>query len=115
MDGQFITTEGNGSSGADTLQRDAAVDLPASLFHKLDDRTSIGIFFGLYETASLFPIGGKNSSLRTTELYSQVLAVTVGKNLTIQNLEHPIVVLFKTHNKEGRVSKIYLHINSVSD
>ena len=112
MDGQFVTTEEATSSGADTLQGEAAIDLPASLFRDqwLGDRTSIGIFFGLYETASLFPTGEIKSTSRTTEIYSYVLAATVGQNLSIKDLKDPVVISFKPQNKEGRVSKIDYHI-----
>ena len=92
--------------GANTLPEGTAIDLPASLFERLGNLklTSVGIFFGLYETASLFPVGETNSTSRTTEIYSQVLAATVGQNLTIQNLKQPVIVSFKPQNIEGKVN-----------
>ena len=94
-----------------SLREGTGIELPASLFQRLGDQLSgVGIFFGLYETATLFPTGGANSDSesRTTEIYSQVLAATVGQNLTIQNLESPITISFKPQNLEGKVSSTLL-------
>ena len=92
-----------------SLREGTGIELPASLFQRLGDQlSSIGIFFGLYETATLFPIGGTTSDSRITEIYSQVLAATVGQNLTIQNLESPVTISFKPQNPEGKVSSILL-------
>ena len=91
--------------GTNTLREGTGIELPASLFQGLGVQlTSVGIFFGLYETATLFPTGGTTSDSRTTEIYSQVLAATVGQNLTIQNLESPVTISFKPQNLEGKVS-----------
>ena len=89
-----------------SLREGTGIELPASLFQQFGDQySSIGIFFGLYETATLFPTGGttSNSESRTTEIYSQVLAATVGHNLTIQNLESPVTISLKPQNLEGKV------------
>ena len=99
--------------GASTLlQEGALIELPASLFQQLGQQpTSVGIFFGLYETASLFPVGETTLTPtgRTTKIYSQVLAATVGQNLTIQNLESPVTISFKPQNIEGKVSYGFPH------
>ena len=91
-----------------TVREGTGIELPASLFQrlKLGDplMSSVGIFFGLYETATLFPTGGTTSDSRITEIYSQVLAATVGQNLTIQNLESPVTISFKPQKLEGKVS-----------
>ena len=100
--GKFVTTEGN--IGTNTVEEDAVIDLPASLFQRLGDRTSVGMFFGLYETASLFPVEETNSTLRNTEVYSRVLAATIGQNVPIQNLEEPVTITLKSLDKEGKVS-----------
>ena len=90
-----------------SLQEGTGIELPASLFQRLGDQltgSSVGIFFGLYETATLFPTGGTSSDSRTTKIYSQVLAATVGHNLAIQNLESPVTISFKQQKLEGIVS-----------
>lgn len=94
-----------------SLQEGTGIELPASLFQRFGDQfNSVGIFFGLYETATLFPTGGtsSDSESRTTEIYSQVLAATVGHNLIIQNLESPVIISFKPQNPEGKVSSTLL-------
>ena len=101
VDGKLVTERIN------TLREGTGIELPASLFQQLGDQltgSSVGIFFGLYETATLFPTGGTSSDSRTTEIYSQVLAATVGHNLTIQNLESPVTISFKPQKLEGKVS-----------
>jgi hypothetical protein len=94
--------------GTNTLREGTGIELPGSLFEQLDDQlTSVGIFFGLYETASLFPTGGTTSTSRTIEIYSQIVAATVGQNLTIQNLEPPVKISFEPQKIDGRVSSTY--------
>ena len=77
--------------------------------------SSVGIFFGLYETATLFPTGGTTSDSMTTEIYSQVLAATVGQNLTIQNLEPPVIISFKPQKLEGKVSSTLFILMDVNN
>ena len=97
-----MITEGN--AGINIPLEGSAIVLPASLFQQLGNGTNVGIFFGLYETASLFPVKGANFSSKREEVYSHVLAATIGQNLTIQNLEEPVNITFKVQSEEGRVS-----------
>lgn len=99
-------------------EQEAAIFLPASLFKAVGVQTSttnIGIVFGLYENATLFPVGGDvdNSQTIQTEVYSRVLAATVGQSITVENLqpEESVIVTFRLMNKQGTVSlhTIYTH------
>ena len=89
-------------------QQDAAIRLPPSIFESFNNRASVGVFFGRYEVATLFPIdrGNNNSEpvSRQTQVGSQVLAATVGQNLHLQNLSEPVTVTLKLQNREGLVS-----------
>ena len=97
--------------GASTLQEGTGIELPAALFQRLGGQlTSVGMFFGVYEMAPLFPTGEAASTSRKTELYTQVLAATVGQNVTIQNLKSRVTISFKPQNIEGRVSYAVLKI-----
>ena len=103
--GTLLTTSTERNSGMNSFQEDAAIDLPAQLFRQLSDHTSVGMFFGLYEIPSLFPIGGTNSTSRKTEIYSRVLAATVGQNITIKNLKETVNITFRPLEKKGKVIK----------
>lgn len=87
---------------------DAAIRLPPSLFQMIKDQTNLGVFFGRYDAATLFPISGENSnsnSVRQRQVCSRVLAATVGQNIPIQNLEQPVTVSLKLLTKQGMVIK----------
>ena len=89
-----------------SLQQDVAINLPGSLFQQVNDSENVGVFFGRYEAATLFPISGGNtdsSAPRQAQVCSRVLAATVGQNVSIQNLEEPVTVLLRLQNKEGMV------------
>ena len=94
-------------TGQVSMQQDIdAISLPQSLFQILNDSANIGVFYGLYETATLFPAGGGNtdtSAPRQLQVCSRVLATTVGRNVTIQNLEEPVTVTLRLRDKEGMV------------
>ena len=94
--------------GQVSMQQDIdAISLPQSLFQTLNDSANnIGVFYGLYETATLFPVGGGNtdtSAPRQLQVCSHVLATTVGQNVTIRNLEEPVTVMLRLREKEGMV------------
>ena len=83
-----------------------AISLPQSLFQTINDSANIGVFYGLYETATLFPVSPRNtdgSAPRQTQVCSRVLATTVGQNVTIVNLKEPVVVTLTLQDKEGMV------------
>ena len=86
---------------------DAAISLPASLFERIDDRDSIGIFVTLYNTPILFPVGRKYSALNSLKqriVGSQVLAATVGPGINFQNLDEPVTILLQLQVAKGMVS-----------
>ena len=80
-------------------QQDAAISLPASLFGTIADRENVGVFFALYNTPILFPVGGGNSTRarapRRTEVGSSVLAATVGPGLNFSKLQDNVTVVFR--------------------
>ena len=84
---------------------DAAVSLPATLFERIDDRDTIGVFVALYDTPVLFPVGGEsNSSSKRRIVGSQILAATVGPGFNFQNLIEPVTILLRLQLAEGMVS-----------
>ena len=90
-----------------SVQQDIdAISLPQSLFQTLNGSANIGVFYGLYETATLFPVsrGNTNTSApRQLQVCSHVLATTVGQNITVQNLVEPVTVTLRLQEKEGMV------------
>ena len=90
-----------------SFEQDAGIRLPPSLFEKIKDQENVGVFFGRYETATLFPLSRDNGNvdtMRQTQVCSQVVAATVGQNLRLQNLTQPVTVTLKLLNKQGTVS-----------
>lgn len=89
-----------------TPDQDAAINLPQSVFQQVNDSENVGIFFGRYEAATLFPVDGGTATIgarREAQVCSRVLAATVGQNVSIQNLEQPVTVLLRLQDKEGMV------------
>ena len=102
----MLGPEGHVKSGQLSSHQHAAVDLPASLFHQINDHTSIGIFFMLYETTTLFPVDDEESvNSNETEVGSHVLSVTVGSGLNFQDLLHNITILLRLTSNNVRVAK----------
>ena len=89
-----------------TSQQNAAIHLPASLFAQNIDQRDLGIVVGYYETATLFPITSQSHAPRQTQVYSNVVAATVGQNMSIQNLEEAVTIAFRLKNKGNVVSYI---------
>ena len=85
--------------------QDAAVNLPASLFQQIDNRTTIGIFFALYDTPILFPVNGEKSvHSDETDVGSPILSITVGPGLDFQKLEHNITIVLRLIAKNVRIT-----------
>ena len=97
-------------AGEHSPEINSTIRLPASLFQRVKDRANnayVGVFFGRYETATLFPVGGasvNSSAPRQIQVCSQVLAATVGQNTNLQNLEQSVTLMFRLQSKEGVVS-----------
>ena len=94
-------------------QQDAAINLPSSLFKNIDSRAmpNIGLFFGVYENATLFSVGGEDgdsSVARQLQVCSRVLAATVGQNISIENLkpDESVTVTFRLQKKFGMASSV---------
>ena len=84
-------------------QQEAAISLPASLFERVNDQESVGVFFAVYEMATLFPVtpaitnnnnNNVNSTLET-QVGSQVVAATVDSGQEITDLENPVTIVFR--------------------
>ena len=85
-------------------QQNAAIRLPASVFAQITDQTDLGIVVGYYETAALFPTTSPTNASRQTQVYSNVIAATIGHNMSIQNLEENITIAFRLQDKVDLVS-----------
>ena len=88
-------------------QQNAAISLPQSLFQMINNSDDIGVFFGVYETATLFPVGEANIASdpsRQFQVCSNVVAATVGQNMSIQNLEDSVTVVLRLRTKQEMVS-----------
>ena len=105
----YTCTGGNDTALDQTMpgqfssQDDVAVRLPPSLFERLRRRANVGVFFGRYEAATLFPVRGETvnseSSRRERVVCSNVVAATVGENMRLQNLEQPVTLALRLQNK----------------
>lgn len=85
-------------------EQDAAVRLPASLFQRIDDHTTIGIFFALYDTPTLFPVNKKNNiHSDAANISSPVLSITVGPGLNFHELEHNITIVLRRIPQNVRI------------
>ena len=86
----------------------AAIALPASLFEQVNG-PSIGVFFGIYETATLLPISITSSSptgstTRQRQAISPVIAATVVENqsISLEDSEN-VTITFRLHNNTNNV------------
>ena len=108
--GQVIET--NTIPGQLSPQQQAAISLPASLFNNVPSDSigfgdSIGMFFGYYENATLFPVGGASrtdsstSAPRQPQVCSHVLSATVGQNVVLRGLspEESVMLTFRLEDK----------------
>jgi hypothetical protein len=96
------------SDGSSPLQ-EPNVSLPASLFQMLNSSSSVGVFYGIYDSAILFPVtdsqGNSTNGDRQTEVISSVVAVTVGQNdMTFENLPQSVTIVLGLQREEGMVS-----------
>lgn len=90
-------------------RQEAAINLPASLFERVDDQENVGVFFAFYETATLFPVGGGNTDSNATiqrRVGSQVVAATVDSNQDLSNLENPVTIVFRLQLNSSEVIAI---------
>lgn len=86
--------------------QDAAVNLPASLFQRIENRTMIGIFFALYNAPTLFPINSERSvHSDEADVGSPVLSITVGPGLNFVKLEHNITIVLRLIPNNVRIHK----------
>ena len=106
MPGGNISSLNPAMSSSQQDAEDATITLPPSLFGTLAEINlpTIGVFFGRYETPTLFPVGRNITNGRETQVGSQVIAATVGQNLPIQNLSEPVIITLKTQiNQETSI------------
>ena len=92
-------------------QQDVVIRLPPSLFQTISGSANLGVFFGRYERATLFPVGrrmSESNNSRQMQVCSQVVAATVGRNMQLQNLEQPIIVTLRLQTKQGNVSSLMM-------
>ena len=104
--GNNKATEGHVMLGQLQPEQDAVVNLPASLFQKIGNHTTIGIFFALYDRPTLFPVNRGSSN--ETNIGSRVLSITVGPGLHFQDLEHNITIVLRLITENVRCMKLQL-------
>ena len=101
--------EGHVMPGQLQPEQDAAVNLPASLFQEIDNHTTIGIFFALYDRPTLFPVNRESSvHSNETNVGSRVLSITVGPGLNFQDLEYNITIVLRLITENVRCTKLQL-------
>ena len=90
--------------------QEAAISHPGSLFGRINDSLDIGIVFGSYNEANLFPVGTRSSSAksktiegRQTKVGSVITSAIVGLNLEFQNLDEPVINIFRLRDTPGMV------------
>ena len=96
-------------------KQDAAINLPPSLFEQINDSSTVGLFFALYNDPTLFPVGKRNtdiSGLKQTRVGSPVLATTVGPGISFEYLEDNVTVILRTDIVE-EVNNFYFTITEL--
>ena len=86
------------TAGQLTPEDDATINLPSSLFRQIANRSTVGLFFALYNDATLFPVGERNTNnarLIQTQVGSHVLAATVGEGIRFENLEENVTLALR--------------------
>lgn len=96
------------SDGLSPLQG-ANISLPHSLFQMINSSTNVGVFYGIYNSSTLFPVaapqGNDTSVDRQTQVVSNVVAVTVGQNdMRFENLPQPVTIVLGLQKEQGMVS-----------
>ena len=94
-----------------SYQLDAAISLPPSLFQRINNHDTVGIFFAFYKISSLFPVSGEvvnTSSVRRKT--SHIIAATVGPDIYLKKLDEPVIILLRLPVNESSVSRFYLYI-----
>lgn len=93
-----LISQDQDASGQLAPEDDAAINLPSSLFRQITNHSAIGLFFALYNDATLFPVGERNTNnarLIQTQVGSRVLAVTVGEGFRFDNLEENVTLALR--------------------
>ena len=75
----------------------ASIDLPPSLFERVNDHSTIGLFYGLYSDPTLFPDNTQNTDSKLTKVISPVLATTLGPNINVEGLRDNVTILLRTN------------------
>lgn len=101
--GQVIETEN--MTGQLLPEQQAIINLPASLFNRITT-PNVGMFFGFYKNATLFPVGGASTDSsvpRQPQVCSNILAATVGQNIESDlrdlNSEESVTLTFRLEDK----------------
>lgn len=101
-------------------QEDTSISLPPSLFNNQNiplDYPNIGIAFGNYYIATLFPVGGERAGSiggRQTQVGSNIVSAIVGRGIEFKNLLEPVTSRFRLQISQGKVSIISIIISSVT-
>ena len=87
-------------------QQDSAVSLPASLFRRFHDRENIGIYFTIYESATLFPVNDSKVPGEQTKVGSQVVGINVDSSQDLVDLEEPIIIVLRPQLEQDNLTVI---------
>ena len=76
----------------------ASITLAPNLFNQVTDRKTVGVFFGLYDEATLFPVRVMENNTRAQGIASPVVASTVGPGLDFSQLDPPVEIDLRITN-----------------
>ena len=93
------------------IKQGANISLPLSLFQTINGITNVGVFYGIYNSSTLFPVAAlqenDTNADRQTQVVSNVVAVTVGQvDMTFENLPQPVTIVLGLQKEKGMVSKM---------
>ena len=98
-----LANQDQDTSGQLAPEDDAAINLPSSLFRRIANRSTVGLVFALYNDATLFPVGERNTNnarFIQTHVGSRVLAATVGEGLRFNNLGENVTLTLRLFSTE---------------
>ena len=106
----FLDMDDYTATGELPLSIDSAITLPPPLFKLVEDKDNVSIFFVHYNTSTLFPVGSSNetseNSSTKAEVGSTILAATVGRDITFQNLQQEdanVTIFFRLDEPQNKV------------
>lgn len=100
-------------------QEDTSISLPPSLFNNQNislDHPNIGIAFGNYYIATLFPVGEERAGSiggKQTQVGSNIVSAIVGRGIEFEKLLEPVTTRFRLQISQGKVSRISIKLSII--